>query len=42
VAHATFNPRTQEAATGRSLSSKSAWSKEQVPGQLEMYRETLS
>ena len=29
----TFNPSTQEAEAGRSLSSRPAWSAEQVPGQ---------
>ena len=38
----TFNPRTQEAAAGRTLSSKSAWSTEQVSGQPELHREILS
>jgi hypothetical protein len=32
VAH-TFNPSTQEAEAGGSLSSRPAWSIEQVPGQ---------
>jgi hypothetical protein len=33
VVHA-FNPSTQEAQAGKSLSSRSAWSAEQVPGHL--------
>jgi hypothetical protein len=41
VAH-NFNPSTQEAKTGRSLSLMPAWSTEQVPGQPGLHRETLS
>jgi hypothetical protein len=41
VAHA-FNPSTWEAEAGRFLSSRPAWSIERVPGQPELYRETLS
>ena len=41
VAHA-FNPSTPEAEAGRFLSSSPAWSTEWVPGQPEIYRETLS
>ena len=41
VAHA-FNPSTGEAETGRFLSSRPAWSTKRVPGQPELYRETLS
>jgi hypothetical protein len=37
-----FNPSTQEAEVGRSLSLRSACSTEQVPGQSELHRETLS
>ena len=37
-----FNPSTQEAEAGRSLSSRPARSIEQVPGQLGLHRETLS
>jgi hypothetical protein len=37
VAH-TFNPSTQEAEAGESLSSRPAWSSEQVPGQLGLQR----
>ena len=37
-----FNPGTWEAETGSSLSLRSAWSTERVPGQPELYRETLS
>ena len=40
VVHA-FNPSTWEAEAG-SLSSRPAWSKEQVPGQPELHKETLS
>jgi hypothetical protein len=41
VAHA-FNPSTQEAEAGGFLSSRPAWSTKWVPGQPELYRETLS
>ena len=41
VVHA-FNPSTQEAEAGRFLSSRPAWSTKWVPGQPELYRETLS
>ena len=42
VAH-TFNPSTREAEIGGSLSSKSAWSTERIPGQPGLlHRETLS
>ena len=41
MAHA-FNPSTWEAEAGRFLSSRPAWSTEWVPGQPELYRETLS
>jgi hypothetical protein len=41
VAHA-FNPSTWEAETGGFLSSRPAWSKERVPGQPGLNRETLS
>ena len=41
VAH-TFNPSTWEAEAGGLLSSRTAWSTELVPGQLELHRETLS
>jgi hypothetical protein len=41
VAH-TFNPCTQEAEAGGFLSSRPAWSTNCVPGQPELYRETLS
>ena len=41
VAHA-FNPSTWKAETGRFLSSRPSWSKKWVPGQSELYRETLS
>jgi hypothetical protein len=34
-----FNPSTKEGKAGGSLSSRSAWSTEQVPGQ---HKETLS
>jgi hypothetical protein len=40
VAH-TFNPSTWEAKAGRFLSSSSAWSTKQVPGQPGLHRETL-
>ena len=41
VVHA-FNPITQEAEAGGFLSLSSAWSTEQVLGQLGLHRETLS
>jgi hypothetical protein len=41
VLHA-FNPSTWEAEAGGVLSSRPAWSTEWVPGQPELYRETLS
>jgi hypothetical protein len=41
VVHA-FNPSTQEAEAGGFLSSRPAWSTEQVPGQPGLHRETLS
>jgi hypothetical protein len=41
VVHA-FNPSTWEAEAGGFLSSRAAWSTERVPGQPELYRETLS
>jgi hypothetical protein len=41
VAHA-FNPSTWEAEAGGFLSSRPAWSTEQVPGQPGLHRETLS
>ena len=40
-AHA-FNPSTREAEAGGFLSSRPAWSTKRVPGQPELYRETLS
>jgi hypothetical protein len=40
VAHA-FNSSTWEAEAGEFLSSRPAWSTEWVPGQPELYRETL-
>ena len=40
MAHA-FNPSTREAEAGRFLSSRAAWSTKGVPGQPELYRETL-
>jgi hypothetical protein len=40
VAHA-FNPSTQEAEAGGSLSLRPAWFTEQVPGQPWLPRETL-
>ena len=42
VAAHTFNPSTQEADAGGSLSSRSPWSIKQVPGQPGLDRETLS
>ena len=36
-----FNPSTWEAEAGRTLSLRSAWSTESVPGQPEIHRETL-
>ena len=41
VRHA-FNPSNQEAEAGGFLSSRPAWSIEQVPEQPRLYRETLS
>ena len=41
MAH-TFNPSTQEEESGRLLSLRPAWSTKWVPGQPELYRETLS
>jgi hypothetical protein len=41
VAHA-FNPRIWEAEAGRFLSLRPAWSTKRVPGQPELYRETIS
>jgi hypothetical protein len=41
VAH-TFNPRTREAEAGGFLSSSPVWSTKWVPGQPELYKETLS
>jgi hypothetical protein len=41
VVHA-FNSSTREAEAGGSLSSRTAWSTEGVPGQPGLYRETLS
>jgi hypothetical protein len=38
----TFNPSTQEAEAGRSLSSRPAWSTKWVPEQPGLYRETMS
>jgi hypothetical protein len=38
----TFNPSTQEAETGRSLSLRPAWFTERVPGQPGLHRETMS
>ena len=37
-----FNPSTQEAETGRSLSLRLAWSTEQVPGEPGIHRENVS
>ena len=37
-----LNPSTWEAEAGRSVSSRPAWSKEQVPGQPGLHSETLS
>jgi hypothetical protein len=44
VVLATFNPSTQkaEAEAGGSLSSRTAQTTEQVPGQPGLHRETLS
>jgi hypothetical protein len=42
VVEPAFNPSTWEADAGRSLSSRSAWSTEWVPGQPGLHRETLS
>ena len=41
VAAHVFNPSTQEVEAGRSLNLKSAWSTQQVPGQLGLHRETV-
>jgi hypothetical protein len=41
VAYA-FNPSTQEAEAGRSLSSRLAWSTKEVKGNPGLYRETQS
>jgi hypothetical protein len=41
VTHA-FNTSTPEAEAGGFLSSRPAWSTKWVPGQPELYRETLS
>jgi hypothetical protein len=41
VEHA-FNPSTREAEAGGFLSLRPAWSTKWVPGQPELYRETLS
>jgi hypothetical protein len=38
----TFNLRTWEAEAGWFLSLRPAWSTDQVPGQPELHRETLS
>jgi hypothetical protein len=38
----TFNPSTWEAEAGRFLSSRPAWSTEQVSGQPRLHKETLS
>ena len=38
----TFSPSTREAEAAESLSSRPAWSTEQVPGQPELREETLS
>jgi hypothetical protein len=37
-----FNPSTQEAEAGRFLCSRPPWSTKLVPGQLGIYKETLS
>jgi hypothetical protein len=37
----TFNPSTQEAGAGGSLSSRPAWFTEEVSGQLDLHKETL-
>jgi hypothetical protein len=39
---ACFNHNTQEAEAGGSLSLRTAWSTEWVPGELVLHRETLS
>ena len=36
-----FNPSTQEAEVGGSLSSRLAWSTEQVPGQARLQKHNL-
>jgi hypothetical protein len=41
VAHA-FSYSTWKAEAGKSVSSRSAWSTERVPGQPGLHRETLS
>jgi hypothetical protein len=41
VAHA-FDPSSQEAEAGRSLSLRPDWRAEEVPGQPGLHRETLS
>lgn len=38
----TFNSSIREAEAGRSLSSRTTFSIEQVPGQAELHKETLS
>ena len=38
----TCNPSIREAEAGGCVSSKPAWSTQQVPGQRELHRETLS
>ena len=38
----TFNPSSQEAGVGKSLSLRSAWSTERVTEKSELYREALS
>jgi hypothetical protein len=42
VKMSTFNPSTQEAGTGGSLTLRPPWSIERVPGQPGLHRETLS